>query len=175
MRYIMVILGIMFISAGLQAKEAVKVEKAMFGAGCFWHVQEAFSEVEGVKATSAGYSGGKTPDPSYKRVCAGDTGHAEVVYVEYDPEEVDYEELLEVFWDIHDPTQLKRQGWDVGEQYRSVIFYYTDSQKKKAEMSLKKEQEKYKKKIVTDIRPAKEFYEAEEYHQDYNKKRRLFR
>ena len=150
-----------------------KTTLATFWAGCFWGVEEAFRTLKGVTKTTAGYSGGKKKNPTYEEVCSDETGHAEVVQVEYDPELVSYEKLLNVFWTNHNPTQLNRQGWDVGTQYRSVVFYHDDEQKKIAEKS-KKELEKSKKwdkPIVTSIEPAKEFYPAEEYHQKYLFKR----
>lgn len=148
----------------------MKIEKATFGAGCFWHVQVAFKKVKGVMKTTVGFMGGTLHNPSYKNVCTGTTGHAEVCRVEFDPNKVSYKELLDVFWNIHDPTQLDRQGHDVGSQYRSVIFYHDASQKKEALKSKEKEQKKRDKEIMTLIVPAKKFYKAEEYHQDYLKK-----
>ena len=150
-------------------------EKAIFGAGCFWGVEAEFRKVEGVVEVASGYSGGHTEDPSYGDVCSGDTGHAEVVEVEYDPSKVSYEELLEVFWNNHDPTTPNRQGWDVGTQYRSAIFYHSPEQKAAAQASKEKAQERFKKPIVTEITPASEFYRAEEYHQRYFEKNRLAR
>src|SRR3990167_5644480 len=127
------------------------MEKATFGAGCFWHVEEEFRGVKGVVATSVGYSGGETKKPTYDQVCTGETGHAEVVHVEFDPKIISYEALLEVFWAIHNPTTLNRQGPDVGTQYRSVIFYYSEEQKEEALRSLAELQKKMSKKIVTEI------------------------
>lgn len=152
-----------------------KLKKATFGMGCFWQSEEIFRLVDGVKSTAVGFMGGTVMNPSYERVCQGDTGHAEVVHLEFDPEEVSYEGLLAHFWDGHDPTQMNRQGPDVGEQYRSVIFYHTPEQKKAAEKSKKElaESGRYKKEIVTEIAPASEFYKAEEYHQQYLAKRGL--
>jgi peptide-methionine (S)-S-oxide reductase len=150
-------------------------EKAIFGAGCFWGVEAEFREVEGVIEVLSGYSGGRTENPTYGDVCSGATGHAEVVEVEYDPSKVSYEELLEVFWREHDPTQLNRQGPDVGTQYRSVIFFLTPEQEAAAHASKEKAQERFKKPIVTQIVPASEFYRAEEYHQRYFEKNRLAR
>lgn len=150
-----------------------KTEKAAFGAGCFWHVEQAFREVSGVVDTTVGFMGGHTKNPTYKEVCTDKTGHAETVLVEYDPEEVSYNELLDVFWKIHDPTQMNRQGPDIGSQYRSVIFYYNDGQKKEAQESLDKEQKKTEEKIVTEITSASEFYRAEEHHQRYLEKKGL--
>ncbi|UCE75453.1 MAG: peptide-methionine (S)-S-oxide reductase MsrA [Methanomassiliicoccales archaeon] len=148
------------------------MEKATFGAGCFWGVEEAFRKVKGVKSTTVGYMGGTSENPTYEEVCTGKTGHAEVIQLEFDPSEVSYDKLLEVFWDIHDPTQLNRQGPDVGIQYRSEIFYHTKEQKKKAIKSRDQLQYsgKYNRNIVTQITSASEFYRAEEYHQRYLEK-----
>lgn len=146
--------------------------KATFGAGCFWHVEDLLSKTNGVKSTAVGYSGGQLPNPSYEEVCTDKTGHAEVVEVEYDPKEISFEDLLDVFWNNHNPTTLNRQGPDVGIQYRSAIFYHNDEQKEVAEKS-KEELEKsgkFDKPIVTQIVPASTFYKAEEYHQKYFKK-----
>ena len=145
------------------------MEIATFGAGCFWGVEAAYQKINGVIKTIVGYMGGTTKNPSYEDVCTDKTGHAEVVQVQFDNKIVKYEELLDVFWKIHDPTQLNRQGFDIGTQYRSVIFYHNEKQKILAEKS-KNKQEKSKKQIVTEIVPAKEFYKAEEYHQNYLKK-----
>ena len=148
------------------------MEKATFGAGCFWGVEARFRKVEGVIDAISGYSGGHTRDPTYKDVCTDKTGHAEVVQVTYNPSIVSYEDLLEIFWNIHNPTTLNRQGWDIGTQYRSVVFYNNEEQKEKA-MRLKEKLDKsgkYKKPIVTEILPLKEFYRAEEYHQRYYEK-----
>ncbi len=146
------------------------VETATFGAGCFWGVEDAFMNVEGVKETAVGFMGGTMKNPSYDDVCTGETGHAEVVQLEFDSEEISYEKLLEIFWSIHDPTTLNRQGPDTGSQYRSVIFYHNENQKKLAEESRKKESEKYEKPVVTELVPSSEFYKAEEYHQKYHQK-----
>lgn len=151
------------------------IEKATFGAGCFWGVEAEFRKVDGVTDVAVGYSGGTTKDPTYKDVCSGATGHAEVVEVEYDPSKVSYEELLEVFWNNHDPTTPNRQGWDIGTQYRSAIFYHSPEQEATARASKDKIQERFKKPIVTEITPASEFYRAEEYHQRYFEKNRLAR
>ena len=147
----------------------------MFGAGCFWGVEAEFRKVEGVVEVTSGYSGGYTEDPSYGDVCLGTAGHAEVVEVEYDPSKVSYEELLEVFWSHHDPTQLNRQGPDIGTQYRSAIFFHTPEQEAAAIASKEKAQERFKKPIVTEVKPASEFYLAEKYHQRYFEKNRLAR
>ncbi len=151
------------------------MEKAMFGAGCFWGVEAAFRQIEGVVSTAVGYSGGSMKNPSYKDVCTGQTGHAEVVQVEYDPSKVSYDELLNVFWVNHDPTTLNRQGPDVGTQYRSMIFYHTEAQRAAAIASKEKLQRsgKFKNNIVTEIVGATPFYKAEDYHQQYLEKRGL--
>ncbi|WP_142506515.1 peptide-methionine (S)-S-oxide reductase MsrA [Melghirimyces algeriensis] len=147
--------------------------KATFGAGCFWSVEELFRKVEGVMSTAVGYMGGATENPTYEEVCTDRTGHAEVVHLEYDPARVSYKELLQIFWENHNPTTFNRQGPDVGSQYRSVVFYYTPEQKEMAEKS-KEELDnsgKWKDPIVTSIEPAATFYRAEEYHQRYLQKR----
>ena len=148
-------------------------EKATFGAGCFWGVESAFRKMKGMVSTQVGYSGGSFKNPTYEDVCTDGTGHAEVIQVEYDPAQVSYEELLELFWRIHDPTTSNRQGPDVGTQYRSAIFYHSPEQKTAAEASKEKLQKsgRYKKPVVTEITPAPEFYPAEEYHQQYFEKR----
>jgi peptide-methionine (S)-S-oxide reductase len=150
-------------------------ELATFGAGCFWHVEAAFRQVKGVVATTVGFEGGQTQNPSYRDVCSHTTGHAEVVQVEYDPARVSYDDLLKVFWAEHDPTQLNRQGPDVGDQYRSVIFYHAPEQQAAAEASKAalERSGKYRKPIVTQIVPAQTFNRAEEYHQQYLEKRGL--
>lgn len=149
------------------------MKKATFAAGCFWGVEAAFRQVPGVIDTSVGYTGGFFPNPCYLDVCARITGHAEAVQIEYDPSIVTYDELLEIFWQIHDPTQLNRQGPDRGEQYRSAIFYQTPAQEKAARLSKRKLQlsGKYDKDIVTEIKAAAEFYLAEEEHQQYLEKK----
>ena len=152
-----------------------KIEQAIFGAGCFWGVEAAFRETPGISATEVGYAGGTTDNPSYRDVCSHTTGHAEVVRVEYDPQRISYDELLQVFWDAHDPTQVNRQGPDIGDQYRTVIFHTTPEQEKLARASKERlEREgRYKKPIATLIEPAPTFYRAEEYHQQYLEKRGL--
>lgn len=146
-----------------------ELQRATFGGGCFWCVEAIFERVKGVTAVTSGYAGGNTPNPDYKSVCSGTTGHAEVIQVEFDPETVSYEDLLFVFWRAHDPTQLNRQGNDVGTQYRSIILYHTPEQKQKAEASLQEtdSSDLYSDKIVTEIAPLEEFYPAEKYHQGY--------
>jgi peptide-methionine (S)-S-oxide reductase len=148
---------------------------ATFGAGCFWGVEAAFRNTEGVTATAVGYEGGHADDPSYEQVCSHTTGHAEVVQVEYDPQQVGYEQLLDVFWSEHDPTQLNRQGPDVGDQYRSVIFVHDEDQEKAARASLEAEERsgRHRRPIVTQIVPAETFWKAEDYHQQYLEKRGL--
>jgi peptide-methionine (S)-S-oxide reductase len=145
--------------------------KAMFGAGCFWGVESAFRQIKGVTDVTVGYSGGDMPEPSYEDVCSSTTGHAEVVLVEYDDKRVRYEDLLNVFWQIHDPTQVNRQGPDVGTQYRTAIFYFDDAQKAAAEQSKANAQEHFRRPIATEITPASEFWRAEDYHQRYEEKR----
>jgi peptide-methionine (S)-S-oxide reductase len=148
------------------------LKTATFGAGCFWGVEAAFRQLDGVTATEVGYAGGLTENPTYEEVCSHTTGHAEVVQVTYDSEQVSYEQLLDVFWAKHDPTQLNRQGWDIGDQYRSVIFVHDEEQREAAERS-KAELDasgRYKRPIVTQIEPAPVFYPAEDYHQRYLEK-----
>jgi peptide-methionine (S)-S-oxide reductase len=150
-------------------------QKATFAAGCFWGVEDAFRKVRGVKSTRVGYIGGHLKDPEYKMVCSGHTGHAEAVEVEFDPAGVSYEDLLAVFWRSHDPTTLNRQGPDVGEQYRSAIFFHTPEQEQSA-IASKEHLDRsgaFRRPIVTEIRPAAQFYEAEDYHQQYLEKRGL--
>jgi len=150
------------------------MQKAIFGAGCFWGVEASFQKIKGVTSTIVGFMGGKIKNPTYEQVCTDKTGHAEVVQIIYDPLIISYEKLLEIFWSIHDPTQLNRQGIDIGTQYRSVIFYHSEEQKQIAEKSKQKQLLRHKKEITTEIIPAKEFYPAEEYHQKYLEKNRLF-
>lgn len=152
----------------------MKIEKAVFGAGCFWAVEETFRRLPGVLSTMVGYSGGSVANPSYEHVCQGDTGHAEVVEIEYDPAKIKYRDLLKVFFENHDPTTLNRQGPDIGYQYRSVIFYENPEQEKEAIAAKEQVQaDNPGRAIVTAIEPAKPFYKAEEYHQQYLKKRGL--
>jgi peptide-methionine (S)-S-oxide reductase len=168
--------GDLKVAAASRTKEGEPMtEKATFGAGCFWGVEATFRQIPGVKATAVGYMGGTLRNPTYQDVCTDRTGHAEVVQVEFDPGEVSYDELLKVFWENHDPTQLNRQGPDVGTQYRSVIFYHSPEQKAAAELSKEERQKSgtYQHPIVTQIVPATEFWRAEEYHQQYLEKRGL--
>jgi len=148
-------------------------EQAMFGAGCFWGVEETFRNLKGVTSTAVGYAGGAKENPSYEDVCSDETGHAEVVHLEFDPSQISYDQLVDVFWSNHNPTTLNRQGPDVGTQYRSVIFYYSPEQKAAAEVSKQKlaASGKFNRPIVTQIEPATQFWRAEEYHQLYLAKR----
>jgi peptide-methionine (S)-S-oxide reductase len=144
-----------------------KTELATFGGGCFWCTEAVYERLPGVKSVTSGYAGGHTKNPTYKEVCAGETGHAEVTQIEFDPTVISYEKLLDVFWEAHDPTTLNRQGHDVGTQYRSVIFYATDAQKAVAEKSKLAAAKMFSNPIVTEITPLTIFYKAEGYHQDY--------
>jgi len=178
-RYAIVILFFYLISCNtksVESKELLKtntIQQTMdtitFGAGCFWCVEAVYSDLNGVESVVSGYAGGTVKNPSYKEVCTGNTGHAEVCQITYNPAVISYKELLEVFWQVHDPTTLNRQGGDVGTQYRSAIFYHTDEQKQVAEEFLKTlNQEKvFPNPIVTEITPINNFYPAEDYHQDY--------
>jgi peptide-methionine (S)-S-oxide reductase len=163
------LLGLL-IAARLAA--ASTVEKAAFAAGCFWHTEAAFRKIEGVISVTSGYTGGTKPNPNYEEVCSDKTGHAEAVLVEFDPAKVSYERLLDVFWSEHDPTTPNRQGWDVGSQYRSAIFYYSPAQQAAALASKERleKSHRYHSPIVTEIVPAGQFYRAEEYHQRYYEK-----
>lgn len=151
-------------------------EKAILAAGCFWGVESTFRKLEGVISTRVGYTGGDFDNPTYEDVCSHKTGHAEAVEITYDADVISYEELLDVFWNAHNPTTPNRQGWDVGSQYRSAIFYLNEEQKQKALESKRKidASGKFRKSIVTEITAASEFWEAEEYHQQYHEKQRGF-
>ncbi len=153
------------------------MEKATFAAGCFWGVEHRFRKVDGVTETVVGYIGGDKANPSYDEVCTGRTGHAEAVQVTFDPERVSYQELLDVFWDVHDPTQVDRQGPDIGTQYRSEIFFHSPEQEAAARASKQAltEADKYRSPIATAISAAPDFWPAEDYHQQYIEKRRSFR
>lgn len=144
-----------------------KTELATFGGGCFWCIEAVFERLDGVKSVTSGYAGGKRENPTYEEVSSDTTGHAEVVQVEYDPKKVSYEDLLDLFWQAHDPTTLNRQGADVGSQYRSIILYHNEAQKAAAEKSKKEAAVKLREAIVTEIVPLTRFYKAEAYHQDY--------
>jgi peptide-methionine (S)-S-oxide reductase len=148
-------------------------EKATFGAGCFWGVEVEFRNVPGVVDAAVGYEGGTLENPTYEQVCRKDTGHAEVVQVEFDPDEVPYDELLDRFFELHDPTQLDRQGPDVGSQYRSVVFTHSPEQEKSAVAARERAQERLDRPVVTAIEPASDFWRAEDYHQQYLVKRGL--
>ena len=153
----------------------METEKATFGAGCFWGIEVTFGQIDGVTGTAVGFMGGKTENPFYEDVCTDTTGHAEVVQVEFDPQKVSYEQLLDVFWGSHNPTQVNRQGPDVGTQYRSAIFVHSPEQEETARRS-KAERERagrFKQPIATEIEPAASFYRAEDYHQRYLEKRGL--
>jgi peptide-methionine (S)-S-oxide reductase len=154
---------------------ATNTEKATFAAGCFWGVEATFRALPGVKATRVGYIGGTTANPTYKDVCTDRTGHAEAVEVEYDPAEISYDELLNVFWENHDPTQVNRQGPDFGTQYRTAIFFHSPEQEKQAKASKEalEKSHRFSKPIATQIVPAVTFYEAEDYHQQYLEKKGL--
>ncbi len=146
-------------------------KKATFAAGCFWGVEAAFRETPGVLATTVGYTGGSTKNPTYEQVCSHTTGHAEAVEVEFDPDQISYEKLLDVFFSIHDPTQMNRQGPDIGDQYRTAIFVHDDEQATEAEASKEEHAKDFARPIVTEITPATTFYPAEDYHQRYLEKR----
>jgi peptide-methionine (S)-S-oxide reductase len=149
------------------------LQLATFAAGCFWGIEESFRKIKGVKSTMVGYAGGRWANPTYRDVCTHLTGHAEAIQLQYDPQEVTYEELLKVFWSIHNPTTKNRQGPDVGSQYRSVIFYHTPEQELSARRSIEEleKSRRFSNRIVTEIVPASTFYKAEEYHQKYYQKR----
>ena len=142
-------------------------QRVTFGGGCFWCIEAVFQRLKGVKSVASGYAGGEVTNPTYKQVCTGETGHAEVVQLEYDPAQVSFDTLLHVFWAAHDPTTLNRQGADHGTQYRSAIFYENDEQKAAAEKSKAAAQAEFQDKIVTQIAPLTKFYKAEDYHQNY--------
>ena len=155
-------------SAGGAMPELPKAhETATFGGGCFWCIEAVFERLNGVDTVEAGYAGGKTENPTYDDVCTGNTGHAEVAQITFDPSKISYDSLLSVFWEAHDPTSLNRQGADVGTQYRSVIFYHSPQQRESAERSLKNAQKSFDARIVTEIKPLAKFFKAENYHQDY--------
>ena len=147
-----------------------KTELATFGGGCFWCLEAVFERLDGVKSVTSGYAGGTKENPTYKEVCTGVTGHAEVIQIEFDLHKISYEKLLEVFWEAHDPTTMNRQGADAGTQYRSVILYHNDAQKQAAEKAKELAQWRFPRPIVTEIVPLTKFFKAEEYHQDYFRK-----
>ena len=152
-----------------QKGNSMAQEKATLGAGCFWCVEAVFERIPGVQSVVAGYAGGSKPNPTYEEVCSGNTGHAEVAQITFDPSIVSFQKILEVYWKAHDPTTMNRQGADVGTQYRSVVFYDGEKQKLAAERSKKEAQRYFEDPIVTEVQPLKEFYKAENYHQDYYK------
>jgi peptide-methionine (S)-S-oxide reductase len=160
------ILGVT-VGSNQQGASMDKFEKATFGGGCFWCVEAVFERVDGVASAVSGYAGGTTVKPTYEQVCTGNTGHAEVVEITFDPKKVTYEELLNIFWSAHDPTTLNRQGADVGTQYRSVIYTHSEEQRLVAERSKREAQKDFEDPIVTEITSAGPFYKAEQYHQDY--------
>ena len=146
-----------------------KIDTATFGTGCFWCTEAVFEQLNGVVKVTSGYSGGNVPNPSYKQVCTGETGHAECVQILYEPDKISFDELLEVFWQVHDPTSLNQQGADIGTQYRSAIFYHDAVQKEKAERYKRELNDSgaFSKPVVTEVAPAQKFYPAEDYHQEY--------
>ena len=170
-RFTMLVLMAASVAAfGADKVEVAKMEKAIVAGGCFWGVEGLFQELNGVVDTTVGYTGGHTENPTYRDICSHGTGHAEAVEVVFDPDKVSYEEILAYFWRLHDPTTLNRQGPDIGDQYRSAIFYLSPEQKASAEKVQVEAQKNWKKPIVTEITEAGVFYPAEEYHQDYFKK-----
>ena len=150
-----------------QKNESPKTDLATFGGGCFWCTEAVFEKFKGVKAVTSGYAGGQKPNPTYREVCTGATGHAEVIQVEYEPAIISYDQLLEIFWEAHDPTTMNRQGGDEGTQYRSVIFYHNEAQKAAAQKAKDQASGLFGKPIVTEISPFTKFYSGEAYHQDY--------
>ena len=168
MKHLIILACLLTLTACAQKKgEGKRMEKATFGAGCFWCVEAVFERLPGVSAVEAGYAGGHVKNPTYDQVCSGSTGHAEVAQITFDPAIITYEELLRMLWKSHDPTTLNRQGADAGTQYRSAIFTHSDAQRAAAEKSRKEAQALFSSPIVTEIVPLKEFYAAENYHQDY--------
>jgi peptide-methionine (S)-S-oxide reductase len=157
-------------SAEAAMEDNAMTEKATLGGGCFWCIEAVYERIEGVTSVVSGYAGGTMQDPDYKTVSSGKTGHAEVVQITYDPELISYKDILALFWKAHNPTTRNRQGADVGAQYRSIILYHNDEQKKAAEESLSEAQKSYSNKIVTEVKPLTEFFTAEDYHQDYYEK-----
>lgn len=163
-------LAAMNVSAEFPKASGSKTQIATFGGGCFWCMEAVFQTVDGVLSSTSGYAGGTAVNPTYEQVCTGNTGHAEVIQLEFDPARISYEKLLEIFWKAHDPTTLNRQGHDHGAQYRSVILYHNEAQKVAAEKSKRAAQAHFKDPIVTQIVPLVKFYRAEDYHQDYFRK-----
>jgi peptide-methionine (S)-S-oxide reductase len=171
--HIAAIILMLLVGGEQKGKETSRLEKATFGAGCFWCVEAVFQRIDGVKSVVPGYAGGTKQNPTYKEVCTGTTGHAEVAQITFDPSKVSFEKLLEVFWHAHDPTTMNRQGADVGTQYRSVLFYHDEKQKAIAEKSKKDAQKDFDDPIVTEIQQLTKFYEAEDYHHNYYNDNRL--
>jgi peptide-methionine (S)-S-oxide reductase len=168
--YILLTVGALNLTAPAQPTNSMntnKIELATFGGGCFWCMEAVFERLPGVKSVASGFAGGRTANPTYEQVCAGDTGHAEVTQIEFDPAKISYEKLLDVFWQAHDPTTLNRQGADEGTQYRSIILYHSEAQKLAAEKSKAGAQKNFKHPIVTEIVPFVKFYQAGDYHQKY--------
>ena len=174
LRPVLISLGLLVVSAGAGSAQTKNMDRstnhteiATLGGGCFWCTEALFQMLPGVKSVASGYAGGTKENPTYKEVCSGETGHAEVIRIEYDPKAISYEKLLETFWEAHDPTTLNRQGADQGTQYRSVILYSTEAQRAAAEKSKAEAQKHFTQPIVTEVAPLKKFYPAEGYHQDY--------
>ena len=168
--YLLLAAGALNLSALAQPTDSMntnKTESATFGGGCFWCMEAVFERLPGVRSVTSGFAGGHTANPTYEQVCAGDTGHAEVTQIEFDPAKISYEKLLDVFWQAHDPTTLNRQGVDEGTQYRSIILYHSEAQKLAAEKSKAGAQKNFKHPIVTEIVPFTKFYPAENYHQGF--------
>ena len=173
----LVLIALVLVTSNVSAAEqvpapvpAAKTETATFGLGCFWCAQALFEKFRGITHIDCGYAGGHTVNPSYEDVCSDQTGHAEVVQITFDPSQINYRQLLDIFWDVHDPTTPNQQGNDVGSQYRSIILYENPEQRQLAEASKKEEEKKLGQPVTTEIMPLKAFYRAEEYHQDYFKK-----
>ena len=159
---------LLFLAASLHAEsEPMKTEKATLGGGCFWCVEAVYERLPGILSVTSGYAGGQTENPTYEQIGTGKTGHAEVVQIEYDPEKVSFQKIIDLFWDAHDPTTLDRQGADVGPQYRSIILTQNDEQARIARESMDRAQQNFKSPIVTEIVPLTKFYPAEDYHQDF--------
>ncbi len=165
-----VLAGIIAATAEEKKMSTNSTELATLGGGCFWCLEALYETFDGIKAVTSGYAGGQTPNPTYEQVCSHKTGHAEVVQIEYEPAKISYDQILQIFWDIHDPTTLNRQDRDVGTQYRSIILYHNDAQKKAAEKSKAEAAKKFHEPITTEIVPLTKFYPAEDYHQDYFRK-----
>jgi peptide-methionine (S)-S-oxide reductase len=169
--FVSLVLALITLGNGtMNASQTNSTQLATLGGGCFWCLEALYETFDGVKAVTSGYAGGTKDNPTYKQVCSDTTGHAEVVQIEFDPAKITYDQILEIFWEIHDPTTMNRQGPDSGTQYRSVIFYHDDVQKKAAEKSKNVAQAKFGGKVVTEIQPLKKFWPAEDYHQDYFRK-----